>query len=219
MYIASIKKMFCLMILLYSGQLSAGSPEPTIDRIVYGSAGSVQLHGSNFGEKCIKCEVIVKYSRALGYSVPIKHWDKNEIEIELPDLNQNEELVYLQVKRPNAKSNSKSFRFKRRYSVLKTERRSHTLDVGDKGEDKFKVKIAPLVCGKDSMVFDHAEIVFKKQRFSDAKIIQSPLAGCERCKPVVVRWYNEPTGFLNYELRTIGRIVQGVCKKRIRRIP
>jgi hypothetical protein len=127
-----------------------------IDRIATGSAGSVQLHGINFGEKCVKREMLVKYSRSLGYSVPIKHWDKSKIEIELPDLNQNVEWVHLQVKRPGAKSSSKSFRFKRQYSVLKTEHRSHSLDVGDKGEDKFKVKSDPLVCGKDSKVFDHA---------------------------------------------------------------
>jgi hypothetical protein len=219
MYIASIKKMLCLMILLYSAQLSAGSSEPTIDRIVYGASGNVQIHGSNFGGKCAKCEVLVKYSRSLGYSVPITHWDKHKIEVELPDLNQNEALIHLQVQRPGAKSRSKSFRLKRRYGVLKTERRSHSLDVGDKGEDKFKVNATPLACGKDSMVFDHAEIVVKKQRFSDAKIVKSPPAGCERCRPVVVRWYNEPTGFLNYELKTVGRIVQGVCEKRKRHIP
>ncbi|MEJ2620446.1 MAG: hypothetical protein P8163_09335 [Candidatus Thiodiazotropha sp.] len=219
MYIASVKKVFCLMVLLYGTQLSADDSEPTIDRIVSGSIGSVQLHGSNFGGKCAQCEVLVKYSRGFGYSVPIKHWNETKIEIELPDLNQQEMLVYMQVKRPGVKSSSKSFRVNRQYRVIKTERRSHSLDVGEKGEDKFKIKSATLACGKGSKVFDHAEIIIKKQRFSDAKIVQSPVAGCERCGPVVVRWYNEPTGFINYELRTVGRIVQGVCEKRKRRIP
>ncbi len=217
MYFAKTKKIFCLMISLSSTQLSAAGSEPKIDRINYASDGSVELHGSHFGTQCAKCEVVVKYSRSLIYSVPVIRWTKSKIEIELPDLNQNEESIQIQAKRPDVMSNSKLFRLKPRYRVISREHRSHVLSVGEKGEDKFKVKNAPLVCGKNTFVFDHVEMEFKKQRFSDAKIVKMPRKGCNNCKPIVVRWYNEPTGLLSYELKIVGRIVQGVCETRRQR--
>ena len=90
-------------------------------------------------------------------------------------------------------------------------RRSHDLSVGDKGEDKFPLKFKQPVCGKRSRVFSHAEIVFKKKRFSDAVIVRAPREGCYRCRPLVVRWYNEPTGSLDYELRVFAQEVEGQC--------
>jgi hypothetical protein len=216
MSIRLLKAMVCVIVLAYSTPMFAAGTKPVIDRLSHGSNGIVKIHGKHFGSRCNTCEVLVRYSRSLRYSVPIKRWSDSAIVIELPDLNQNEETLRLQVKNSNAISGSKSIRLKRQYSVIKSERRTHSLAVGDKGEDKFKIKSSAAMCGKENIAFDHAEIEFVKRRFADAQIVSSPPAGCERCKPVVVRWYHEPTGSLTYVLKLIGRVVQGVCEKQLR---
>ncbi len=192
------------------------STAPKLFEINFGMGGNVTILGENFGDYCKSCEVIVQYTNSLRYSVPVNTWDNSRIVAELPDLNQNEVLLQLQVKKPHAISAAKSFRLRRRYSVIESERRSHNLDVGEKGEDVFPVKSRPALCGKDSEVFDRPEIKILKHRFANAQIVESPPSGCERCSPVVIRWYNEPTGSISYEMNLIGRIIQGVCKNRVR---
>jgi uncharacterized ubiquitin-like protein YukD len=216
MLIKSKTLILSLILFFYYASVSAADHKPVIDKIKYTSDRIIEIQGNGFGNRCSMCEVIARYSDSLWYSVPIKHWNTSKIDIELPDLNQNEEHIQLHVKRSNALSNSKTIKIKRRYAVLSNESRSHTLKVGEKGEDIFSVKGGAVVCGQEAKLFHHAEINFIKRRFSDALIINTPPSGCGRCKPITVRWYNEPTGLLVYELKQIGRVVQGVCKERQR---
>lgn len=209
-------KTFYIAVIICAAPLSASTTVPNIDRISYGSGGNIVIFGKNFGSHCGTCEVLVQYSRSLGYSAPIKSWGKSRIDIELPDLNQNETALLLSIKTPHAQSNKKPFKLKRRYTVSKREKRSHALNVGDKGEDKFLIESNHPQCGNTTQVFDHAEIQILKQRFSNAQIVQSPAAGCVRCNPVIVRWYNEPTGSITYVFKVIDRTVQGACKNRQR---
>lgn len=89
--------------------------------------------------------------------------------------------------------------------------RRHSLKVGDKGEERFNVSSKPPACGKPALVFDHARIVYKRKRFGEAKIVKSPRAGCVRCTPLVVRWYHEPTGYLEYQVHIYRRKITGKC--------
>jgi len=89
--------------------------------------------------------------------------------------------------------------------------RKHSLSVGDKGEERFNVSIKPPICGATALVFDHARIVYKRQRFGEAKIVRSPPAGCINCPPLVVRWYHEPTGYLDYQVHVYRRLIIGKC--------
>ncbi len=89
--------------------------------------------------------------------------------------------------------------------------RKHSLSVGDKGEERFDVSTTPPRCGATALVFDHARIVYKRKRFGEARIMQQPRAGCTRCSPLFVRWYHEPTGYLEYQVHVYRRRIEGKC--------
>lgn len=89
--------------------------------------------------------------------------------------------------------------------------RKHSLSVGDKGEERFNVGIKPPACGEMALAFDHARIVYKRQRFGEAKIVSSPLTGCINCQSLVVRWYHEPTGYLEYQVHVYRQRIVGKC--------
>lgn len=91
--------------------------------------------------------------------------------------------------------------------------KTHSLNVGDKGEDRFDISTKMPACGATALVFDYAQIVYKRQRFGEAKIINRPPAGCLRCPPLVVRWYHEPTGHLDYQVHVYRRRIEGNCPK------
>ncbi len=90
--------------------------------------------------------------------------------------------------------------------------REHRLSVGDKGEDFFDVSSPQPACGATALVFDHARIIYKNRRFGKAEIVKKPRAGCLRCSPLVVRWYHEPTGYLEYQLHVYRRRISGQCR-------
>lgn len=196
--------------------LAANASGPEIDRISYSQDGKAVIHGRDFGGPCKICEVLVQYSRSLSYSVPITAWTTSRIDIEIPDLNQEEKKLQLRVRTAQGESRKEPLTLKRQHSILKREKRSHALRVGDKGEDVFQIESYHPQCGKSANIFDHAELKMLKQRFADAQIIDTPIGGCRRCKSVTVRWYNEPTGSITYELTIIGRTVQGICKNQVR---
>lgn len=88
---------------------------------------------------------------------------------------------------------------------------THALSVGDKGEDRFDISTRAPACGATALVFDHAKIVYKRQRFGEAKIVNRPPVGCLRCPPLLVRWYHEPTGHLDYQVHVYRRRIKGDC--------
>lgn len=75
------------------------------------------------------------------------------------------------------------------------ERRSE-LKVGAKGEDAIDVSAAT-ACSR----FHHAEVVWIERRFADAQFVRIPEQGCIHCKPLMVRWYHEPTGKLHFQVK------------------
>jgi len=89
--------------------------------------------------------------------------------------------------------------------------RSHSLSVGDKGEETFDVSSPSPACGTTGLAFDHARVIYRRQRFGEAIIVSTPAAGCTHCQPLVVRWFHEPTGYLSYQLHIYRRTIAGNC--------
>ncbi len=195
---------------------TAAANTPSIDKMRYTSSNIVSISGKNFGAKCSDCEVLIKYSRSLLYSAPVRRWSADRIDIEIPDLNQRDTVLQVQVKSKKGASNNKPLKLRRVTNLSEKKKKTHALNVGEKGEDRFSITSKTLQCKKPSKVFDRASLRVLKKRFGDAKIIDRPPAGCETCSDIVVRWYNEPTGSISYELSIYKRLVQLPCQERIR---
>ncbi len=189
---------------------------PEIKNISASKGDRIIISGKNFGDKCTRCEVLAKYSKSLTYSLPVERWSRDKITARLPDLNQNNLNVNLRVKTKEGATPRRPFRIRRQEKLLSTILRQHMLRVGDKGEDVFKIPGGKLSCNKPTEIFNRSELRILERRFADASIIKRPSPGCEQCSPVVVRWYNEPTGRLKYELRIYTRTVEGICTDRLR---
>lgn len=87
----------------------------------------------------------------------------------------------------------------------------HALSVGDKGEEAFDLSTSPPGCDEEALVFHEARIVYERRRFGEAAIVQSPPSGCVRCSPLIVRWYHEPTGFVDFQVHIYRKRVIGSC--------
>lgn len=85
-----------------------------------------------------------------------------------------------------------------------------TRSVGNKGEEHLDVSVqAP--CGESALLFDHAELVVRRNRFGDAQFVGLPQPGCVHCAPVSVRWFHEPTGYLSFEIHVYRRMEVVLC--------
>ncbi len=213
--------------------------------VVYGAVGvSEQLHlaaarsmGGNvfeltglFGSDCARCEVIADYGGKFQYAYRPKHWQANRIELQIDDINRELD-VELRVVTAQGTTKPHRVRLTRKITpaielqqpvptgkldTVHYFERSHQLALGNKGEDSFDVSVAPPNCGQQAQVFEQARIVYGQQRFAQAQVVQSPVAGCVHCSPLKVRWYNEPTGKLTYQLHIYRRHVSGICPAQVR---
>ena len=82
--------------------------------------------------------------------------------------------------------------------------------VGAANEERLDVSIEAR-CGSLAWVFDRAELVIRRSRFGQAQFVELPAPGCVRCRPVRVKWYHEPTGFLDFDVNVYRRRVQVRC--------
>jgi hypothetical protein len=233
----AIKKVFIgnticdwlLLSSLCSGLLftSACYATPRIDRFE-SQNNRYNLVGSGFGETCMECEVIADYN-TIRYSLVTEYWSDNRIAVKIPDFNLATQ-VRLQVKTANGNSNKKFVKIKPRlippkemsspiqsappnYLILS---KSSNLKVGAKGTERVNVSSSAPSCGTEALLFDHAKILFSKRRFGDAQFTSLPKPGCTRCSPVIVKWYHEPTGHLDFQVLIYRRIIDGICSNRLR---
>ena len=183
-----------------------------------------------FGERCATCEVIVEYADGLHYAARVEHWMSAGVVTQLPDLNRNLN-VSVRLRTVDGLSEALSLRLTRAI-VPRPEldtpappeliesaefvERTHSLAVGDKGEEILDMSAPPPECATPAPLFDRARIVYADRRFGEAQIVELPPAGCTKCPPLVVRWYHEPTGRLTYQVHIYKRIVEGICPERIR---
>ncbi|GAB4350766.1 MAG: hypothetical protein Kow006_13910 [Gammaproteobacteria bacterium] len=201
----------------------------TVSSVKGGDQGVVQLNGKGFGRSCPPCRVVIDYGGGFRYSAEVVRWADEAILIRVPDLGRALKVT-LQVETPAGRSARQPFRLlprivpdreitrpvtTRRAGDLLVFERSHNVKVGGKGDDRFDVSIEPLQCGQKGLAFYRARIVYRDRRFAEAQIVSAPNSGCVRCRPLVVRWYNEPTGRLTYQLHVYRREIEGICRDRV----
>lgn len=199
-----------------AGSVIANTIKKPEIRNISEQASHVVLSGTGFGKPCPRCEVIAHYSQSIKYALPVVSWSDSAIKARLPDLNQPDTNIKVSVTTKIGNSRPKSLSLKRKVSLSLRKKKTHSLSVGDKGEDLFDLPGTRLACGQQTSAFNHAEVKVRKSRFAEARIVKRPPAGCTECSPIVVRWYNEPTGSLSYELLVFSRKVEGICKDRLR---
>lgn len=183
------------------------------------------LRGEGFGVGCPKCEVIATYPDGLRYALVIARWSDREIEVRLPDLNRGESIkLAVQIERyagipvpvwltPLILSPQPSAQ--KPWPPMLFEHRSD-LKVGDRGEEAYQVGVPAPKCGARAWIYERAELRHVRQRFGEAQIVGQPAAPCIECAPVRVRWYHEPTGYLEFQVSILRRAIEGVCADRVR---
>lgn len=82
--------------------------------------------------------------------------------------------------------------------------------VGNKGEESLDVSVLT-ECGVKAWVFNHAEIVVHRNRYGQAQFTGLPQKGCRKCAPISVRWFHEPTGYLEFDVNVYRRQVRVDC--------
>jgi len=217
---------FVLSVFTFAPPVSA---KPEISNMAV-TGDTLGIHGSGFDQPCSKCEVIANFDN-LRYALQIVSWADTDIKAKLVDLGKGTrptiELVtpdwqsrpvrvklnerFLPARRIERYISSKSkndeiFYFSRRFDA----------SIGGKGEEIFDVGQNLPACGNTALIFDSADILIGRlSRFGEAKVTRMPAPGCIDCKLKVV-YYWEPTGRLDYQLHIYRRVVEGICKARIR---
>lgn len=213
-----IKTLLLVAPILLLSSLAEGNSNIVISaypsRVMAGS--EISLSGPNFGAVLGSSKVIADYGHGFFYVLKHTSWSNHTITLKVPDLGKSLR-VKLRIQSANQRSNSVTITIKPdiRKSQQKEIKKVHVLNVGDKGEDIFKVVNKSGSCGKAGELFDHAEIRFVKKRFSEAQFVSLPAKGCTRCGDIRVRWYNEPTGKLEYRMSIFQRRIEGVCEQRV----
>jgi len=182
------------------------------------SGGLIKLAGSGFGAALEKSEVVAGYEGGFFYALEHTAWSNSSISVSVPDMGKRLK-VKLYVVAGGQSSKPVSVTIKPEITgVLHGEIKKHQLSVGDKGEDLFKITNRPATCRNSGELFDHAKISVVRKRFAEAQFVALPAKGCSRCSKIKVRWYNEPTGRLQYRLKIFKRQIEGICQQRVRRL-
>lgn len=215
-----------LLLLLLLPSAHGSSQQPVINSLSPGQ-GQIEIRGLYFGEMCKSCGVIANYG-SLRYQLEVRSWSDNRLLVRTPDFNRGDS-IQLRVHREGQYSAWITAPVIAR--VIPAEDLTEVVTVptlglaifdfksdqrvGAKGDHHYTVSHAPPTCGKPALLFDHARVLFRARRFGDAQIISTPSPGCTQCEPIVVRWYHEPTGRLDYQLQVYHRPVEAPCGNRI----
>lgn len=179
-------------------------------------AGSfVEISGSGFGAEMAGSEVIANYGNDFSYALNVESWSDQSIRVKIPDPGENV-IFTLYVKTAKGMNYADELEL---IPTMVTERSQsfiHQLKVGEKGEKLFNIHNEPAVCGQHGELFVDAEVKVIKRRFADAQIVYADNRLCEQCKPIKVRWFNEPTGFIHYHLNIKKRLIDGMCRNQRR---
>ncbi|MEZ5652145.1 MAG: hypothetical protein R3E87_16530 [Burkholderiaceae bacterium] len=210
--------MLLIAMLISLQPLAAPAPAtsgPHITTIGVESADRIVIQGRDFGRACPHCEVTADYEHGPKIALMIEDWSDHTIIARLPDLNAGD-TAQLQVRAAGGISLPAAVHLR-----IETEKRllvhqRSARKVGDKGELSVAVSQAPARCAHRSPVFAGAELRVRARRFGEAEIVSQPQPYCQDCKPVVVRWYHEPTGQIDFEVLGTFRLVEGVCAARMR---
>ncbi len=202
---------------------------PSILSLQGAQENRVTLSGHDFGQRCQACEVIADYGHGLKYSVQIESWEETRIQVRIRDLNKGLR-VQVQVVAEKGGSNSRHYTIR---PVIRPGRsiarmipagtvkdllvfaRSSSRSVGDKGVDSYQVGNSPPACRHRALIFDHAQLL-QQGRYGLARILSRPEPGCLQCSPIKIKWHQEPTGDIAYQLHVYRREIWGICADRLR---
>jgi len=191
---------------------------PVIDRITPASvqAGKeIVISGSGFGSQGKGSELIASYGDGFFYALKPIFWSASVITVVVPDLGKSLKPG-LQVKTAAGESCEHVLNLMPHLLVEQSPVYEHRLKVGEKGEDSFPLQYKHPACGQTGMLFSQARVYVSKRRFADAQMVAVPEPYCRSCKPLKVRWYNEPTGFIQYHIGIKKRVIEGICPNQIR---
>ncbi len=192
-----------------------GAAAPRIASVSPAQGDRITIQGRDFGSPCARCEVLAQYEGGARIALVVDDWGDGRIVARLPDLNAGRSA------RLSVNSNGQASPPVAARVAVSTRRRviarhESARKVGDKGELSVDVSQRPPRCAAASPVFDSARIRYRKRRFGEAEIVSAPPSGCTACAPVVVRWYHEPTGAIDFEVEATWRMVEGSCPARTR---
>jgi len=202
---------------------------PVIQSLQNGAGDTAVITGRGFGSRCRQCEVIVEYPDGLQYSARIKSWAARQIRFHARDFNKGTH-VHVHAQASGSGSNSIAYTIRpvrhprKRVSrfipqgvmkdLLVFSRQSRNA-AGAKGVDAHNVSGRAPGCGQKALVFDHA-VLLQKGRYGQARVLSQPRTGCVQCQPIRIKWYQEPTGSLAYQLHVYRREIWGICPDRVR---
>jgi len=191
---------------------------PVIDRISPASvpAGKeIVISGSGFALQGKDSEVIASYGDGFLYALKPVFWSARAIAVVVPDLGKSL-TPGLQVKTAAGLSRVRRLNLMPHLLVEQSPVYEHHLKEGEKGEDLFPLQFSAPACGQTGTLFSQARVDVSKRRFADAQLIATSEPYCRVCKPLKVRWYNEPTGFIQYHIKIKRRVIEGICSDRKR---
>ena len=212
-----------LFTIWFCNELYASSPMLKGARA--GSGFEVTLSGKGFGKDCRQCEVIVDYGKGQRYAAKTLAWSATSIKAVVPDVGIGER-VKLTVRTSDGESSAISYKIRPILTPKKNINRTvkpnatkglgvhsfiYNAKLGGRGKDTISVGVDKPDCDEEAWAFERGNIVFNNKRFGDAKIASSPKAGCSKCKPMVVKWYHEPTGKIDYQVHIYKRKIVGAC--------
>jgi len=181
-------------------------------------AGSVvSIVGSGFGSSLSSSAVIANYGDGFSYALKVEYWSDHLIKISVPDLGKSLNLI-LRVNTIEGISNPTALHLIANLMIEHSPAYQHQLKVGDKGEEVLRIRNKKPTCGNAGTMFAEAGVHVIQQRFADARIVAMPKASCIQCQPVTVRWFNEPTGFIQYRIDVTKREIEGVCPDQTRNV-
>jgi hypothetical protein len=198
---------------------------PTVRQVQRQRDDRYVVRGEGFDTHCAKCEAIAVYSDGFRYALTVERWTDREIDLRLPDLNRGY-VVGVTIYSTQGVSAPVSVQLQPQIAsptqlrslapaVASQFEHSSDLKVGDRGEELIAVGIAAPRCGERAWMFERAELKHLRQRFGEAQIVSQP-PPCIDCAPLRVRWYHEPTGYLQFQVSIFRRAIEGVCSERVR---
>jgi hypothetical protein len=201
--------LFFLLTLVTTTAWAADLQISSIDQL---DERGVQINGEGFGSRCNDCQVIIDYGD-LRYRAEVLMWSDRHIRIRVADINRDLKLklkligetaesswVGLTIKRTRVPPKDFEHAVSTAMDGFQTYDLASSRSVGARGEQSIDVSAEAPLCGEAGLLFDHARIAFRQRRFGDAQIVAMPAAGCSACAPLLVRWYHEPTGRIDYQV-------------------
>ncbi len=185
-------------------KISNISPNPvTANQIVQISGDHLSAHKT--------LEVIADYGQNKLYKLNIIKYKNNKIYVQVPDIGQNLNIQIF-IKDSKHKSNKEMLTISPIITDNPIGIKHHDILLGGQGIDTYKIKNKKASCSQNGELFHHANINFIRKQFSSAKIFSIPRTNCSLCNDIKIKWHNEPTGILTYQLHIFKRQINAICE-------